>query len=102
MHIAKGKLMYEFKAKVWQHSATGGWFFVSVPDQVAIEIRSQIKWQEEGWGRLKARAKTKNTEWETALWFDTKLKTYLLPIKSTVRKKEGILTNDVLLITIWV
>ena len=35
-------------------------------------------------------AKTGNTQWETAIWFDTKLDTYLLPLKAEIRKKEKI------------
>ena len=36
----------------------------------------------EGWGRLKATAKIGNSEWATAIWFDTKINTYLLPLKA--------------------
>lgn len=93
---------YKFKAKVWQHNSTGGWYFVSLPKEMAKEIRSQLKWQEEGWGRLKAKAELKTIQWETAIWFDTKSDTYILPLKADIRKKVKVNLNDILEITVFV
>jgi hypothetical protein len=88
------KIHYEFSGIVWQHSASGGWFFVSLPIELAAEIRQHTKGYEEGWGRMKATAKVGATTWGTAIWFDTKLGTYLLPIKSEIRRKERIKTKS--------
>jgi Domain of unknown function (DUF1905) len=96
------KIKYEFSASVWQYPGPGGWYFVSVPEHYASEIRDHLKWQEEGWGRLKATAIIGNTEWETAVWFDTKLNTYLLPLKAEVRKKENIMEGNSLNISILI
>ena len=98
---AKG-IKYEFTAKPWQHSSPGGWYFVSLPKKIGKEIREHLKWQEEGWGRRKATAKIKETEWETAIWFDTKAGTYLLPLKATVREKLKIEVGKNIKVIIWV
>ena len=56
---------------------------------MSAEIRKQLKWQEEGWGRLRCAAvKIGTTTWETAIWFDAKQETYILPVKKEIRKKE--------------
>lgn len=47
-------------------------------------------------------AKIGNTQWETAIWFDTKLDTYLLPLKAEIRKKEKITTDKEIEIMIWI
>lgn len=60
-----GKIRYEFVGEAWQHSSSGGWHFVSVPTTIAREIRENLGWQEEGWGRLKTTARIGGTEWET-------------------------------------
>lgn len=91
-----GQIKYEFSAKSWQHVSTGGWYFVSLPTEMAKEIRIALKNEEEGWGRLKAIAIIGNTEWKTALWFDTKNNTYLLPLKAEIRKKENIETGKLI------
>ena len=41
-------------------------------------------------------------QWETAIWFDTKLDTYLLPLKAEIRKKEKITTDKEIEIMIWI
>lgn len=82
------KITYPFSAEVWKHSSPGGWHFISLPKKLAEEIRENLKWQEEGWGRLKVVAKIETSEWETAIWFDTKADTYFLPLKAEIRKKQ--------------
>lgn len=99
--LIKG-IPYQFQSEVWQHKSEGGWYFVSLPEVLSNEIRKNFKNEEEGWGRLKAYAKIGNTEWKTAIWFDTKYKTYILPLKSDVRKKEKIESNSDISVTIWV
>ena len=96
-----GKIKYEFTTTLWQHTASGGWHFVSLPEMVSSEIRSLLKSSEEGWGRLKAIAKIGNTEWNTAIWFDTKRNTYLLPIKASVRLKENLKIKTEISINLW-
>jgi len=96
------RIKFAFKAKSWQHASPGGWYFVSLPKDLAKEIREALKSEEEGWGRLKAIAKIGNTEWSTAIWFDTKKKTYLLPLKAEIRKKEQVKIENELEVVIWI
>jgi hypothetical protein len=97
-----GKIQYAFCAKVWQHPAPGGWYFVSLPAETSAEIRNHLKNHEEGWGRMKATAKIRNSQWETAIWFDTKLNTYLLPIKAEIRRKENLKETTQVETLIWI
>ena len=97
-----GKVKYAFSARTWQHASPGGWYFVSLPVDMAAEIRANLKWQEEGWGRLKAIAQIGQTKWETAIWFDTKHNTYLLPLKTEVRKKERIESDQTIHVFLWI
>lgn len=90
------EISYSFSAKLW-HSE---WYFVSLPEDTSNEIRAFFKSFEEGWGRLKVTAKVGNTEWKTAIWFDTKSGTYLLPIKADIRKKEKLQIDQSLDITL--
>lgn len=89
---------YSFSAKVWYSE----WYFVSLPEDMANEIRTQFKLLEEGWGRLKVVAKIGKTEWKTAIWFDTKSKTYYLPLKKEVRIKEKVGIDTLVLVTLWI
>lgn len=84
---------YEFTAEPWQYKGKGAWIFVSLPKKTSGEIRKLFGHEEEGWGRLKATAVIGSSEWKTAIWFDSKANTYLLPLKSEIRKKENVETG---------
>jgi hypothetical protein len=95
-------IKYHFNSKPWKYIGPGSWIFISLPEDVSREIRNNLKSEEQGWGRLKAVAKIRKTEWKTAIWFDTKMKTYLLPLKAAIRKKESIEIDKKISVTIWV
>ena len=85
---------YTFNGVVWRHQETGGWHFVTLPKIMSKKIRKLHGSSEEGWGRLKVIAEFKEAKWETAIWYDTKHESYILPIKATIRKKENINDGD--------
>ena len=98
-------MKYEFSAKAYQYSSSEemcGWTFVSLPKELSTEIRDNFKCLEEGWGRLKITAKLGGSEWQTAIWFDTKQETYLLPLKAKIRKQEKVALGEDLKILIRV
>lgn len=96
------QIQYDFEAIAWKYTGKASWYFVSLPKDQSKEIRTILKSEEEGWGRLKVKAKISNTDWETAIWFDTKLDTYLLPLKTEIRKKETINDGSAVKASIWV
>ena len=81
---------YKFLQSIWKSSGKGAWYFVTIPNSISEEIRANFSEQEQGWGRLKAKAKINQTQWNTSVWFDTKLSSYILPIKSDIRRKESL------------
>ncbi|WP_298534909.1 DUF1905 domain-containing protein [uncultured Algibacter sp.] len=98
----QAKINYKFSAKLWKDASSGGWFFVSLPKDISKEIREHLKWQEEGWGRMKAVAIINNLEWNTAIWFDTKSNTYLLPVKAEIRKKAYLQLDDIIHVNVLI
>lgn len=98
----QGLIKYGFTAEVWMSAPTGGWYIVSLPTEISTEIREHLKWQEEGWGRLKAEAEINSIRWQTAIWFDSNQKTYLLPLKADIRKKLDMQINQSLEVNIFV
>jgi hypothetical protein len=96
------KINYEFSGEIWRYNGTGGWFFITMPVDLSKEIRDMLQWQEEGWGRLKVSAIINTLEWKTSIWFDTKLNTYLLPIKAEIRKKANLENGTIVTVSILV
>jgi len=85
---------YTFSDKPWKYEGKGSWVFVSLPVDLSQEIRSHFQHEEEGWGRLKCTAKIGESEWQTAIWFDTKLSRYILPLKAGIQRKEKICLEE--------
>lgn len=109
-----GALSIQFTAVVWRYESKGGWYFVSLPEEDSARIREMFKSQEQGWGRLKVEAsfdltgrlredkggQPPRTSHKTAIWFDTKRNTYLLPIKADIRNDAGIDEGDEVEVTV--
>lgn len=91
---------YKFKGKVWKYKGPAGWHFVTLTKTLSRTIRKNHGVSEEGWGRLKSTAVIGQTEWSTAIWFDTKAAGYILPIKASVRKAEDIRTGSTVAVTL--
>ncbi|MFY7991463.1 MAG: DUF1905 domain-containing protein [Fluviicola sp.] len=96
------QVKYDFEASVWRYNALSSWCFVSIPAYMAQEIREFFGREEAGFGRLPVNASIGVTTWKTAIWFDTKHKTYLLPVKSSVRKQEGIAEHALVRVSIFI
>lgn len=75
---------------------------MTVPKILAAKIRKKHVVSEEGWGRLAAVAKIGGSVWKTAIWYDSKASSYLLPIKAQVRKAESAEVGDNLKIVITI
>jgi hypothetical protein len=85
-----GPITYTFASELWLSPSKGGWWFASLPIGMSEEIRSTMQRLKGGWGRLHVSAQVGDTTWSTAIWYDTKRRTYLLPIKTYVRKQQGL------------
>ena len=83
------KKEYKIKAKVWVYPGLGGWHFVNVDKKISAEIRKVFPK-----GFVKIRAQIGQTAWDTSLFPHKQSASYLISIKSAVRKKESIFDGD--------
>ncbi len=88
--ITNKLITYQIEGKVWKVDGPAGWYFLSMEKSLSRHIRKEFFNSEEGWGRLKATLSLRKSNWNSAIWFDTKLECYLVPIKKEIRKIEGI------------
>lgn len=100
MNIKAKLKKYSFKGKVWKYKGPAGWYFVTLPRKLSMTIRKAHGLSEEGWGRLKANASIGDCKWQTAIWFDSKFVSYLLPIKASVRKNININAGSSITVTL--
>lgn len=93
--------MYTFTATVWKYPGqAGNWYFVSLPKKEAQKIKAAYIGKRKGWGSIRVLAQVGETEWATSIFPDKKMDTYLLPIKASIRKKQGITTQKKVRISI--
>ncbi len=59
-------------------------------------------YSQSSWGRLKVKVTLHVDEWSTSLWYDTKLSSYLLPIKAAIRQKNLLEVNHEVSINIQI
>lgn len=81
---------YEFRAKLWEYQGSGAWFFVTLPGDKAAEIKHLFGTPWRGWGSVRVEATIGASVWKTSIFPDKESASYLLPVKSTVRKAEGL------------
>ncbi len=85
---------YSFDAEIWLHSGEAAWHFVSLPKKLSKEIKSEFGDMARGWGSLPVKVQIGGSKWITSIFPDTKSNTYLLPVKSEIRKREKIVLGD--------
>ena len=94
--------MYAFRAELWQYEGPAAWHFVSLPLDVADDIRARFGTHASGFGSIKVEAAVGSTRWSTSLFPDKTRGTYLLPIKKAVRVAEGIEPGDLVIVSLRV
>jgi hypothetical protein len=90
------KKIFAFKARLWRYEGPSSWCFVTIPKNTAKRIRSLLQASEESWGRLKTTVNIGSSNWKTSIWYDRKAKSYLLPIKKSIRNKEDLTVGQIL------
>ena len=92
-------MSYSFEAKLWRWQAeTASWVFVTLPEDIAFAIRCEAETR--GWGSVAVAAQIGATHFQTSLFPNKALNSYLLPVKATVRKAEGLSDGDTAHVTL--
>lgn len=82
-----------FSSQVWIAPGDAAWCFVTVPEEQAELIRLESG-PRVGFGSVKVEARIGDSTWSTSVFPETK-RTYVLPLKRSVRHAQGILAGDV-------
>jgi hypothetical protein len=78
----------EFSGEVWEWRGPSPYFFVTVPDEESAELEATSSLVTYGWGMIPVEATIGTTRWTTSLF--PKDGRYVVPLKSVVRKAEGL------------
>ena len=87
------ELDWYFTAKLWVYSGAGAWHFVTLP----VDVTEQIKFyreQRRGFGSIRVQVTIGSTQWQTSIFPDKASNSFVLPIKSAVRKQEALVVGQ--------
>jgi hypothetical protein len=93
-------MSYVVTAEVWRYPGKAGWHFVTLPLDIADEVRARSAGSANPFGSVPAQVSLGTTTWSTSLFADTKSASYLLPLKAPVRRREGITAGDTVTLAI--
>ena len=85
---------FAFTAELWEYEGAAAWIFVSLPAELADDIRELTEGRRNGFGSVKVLAAIDDTRWSTSLFPDGARGTFLLPVKKAVRVAEGVTVGD--------
>lgn len=87
---------FTFSSKLWiwkNEENKWSWYFITLPVDISKEIKSLISSKPKKWRwSVKVKARIGFMSWSTSIFPDNKSWSYLLPVKSDVRKSLHI--ND--------
>ena len=78
---------------IWKGEAAGRWYFVTVPEEQAGEIRAHAFGLPRGFGSVRVEATISGVTWRTSL-FPLNSGGYVLPVKAAVRREAGLAAGD--------
>ncbi|WOS66332.1 DUF1905 domain-containing protein [Sinorhizobium fredii] len=79
---------FEFDADLWLYPGKGGWHFVTLPADIAGQIKFLAEPKARGWRSEAVIVRIGKTEWTTSVFPDKASGSFLLPVKAEVRRKE--------------
>lgn len=83
---------FEFNGMIWYWRGPAPFYFVTVPEAHSREIKAVSNQVTYGWGVIPVDVEIGGTRWKTSLFPKDNL--YLVPIKASVRKAEGLEEGD--------
>ena len=84
----------DFEAELWRYDGEAGWFFVSLPTELADAIQDENGPLASRFGSVRVSVRVGSSRWATSVFPDRGRGTYLLPVKKSVRLAEGLDAGD--------
>jgi hypothetical protein len=90
----------DFDGELWFWRGPAPWHFITVPEAESRDLDSTAGSVSYGWGMIPVTARVGETRWKTSLY--PKDGRYIVPVKTAVRKAEGLDVGDVVSIRLTV
>jgi Domain of unknown function (DUF1905) len=100
----------QFEAEVWLWQSKGAWHFLTLPLDKAQELQAVDGTylhivhhkKRRGWGSIPVTVRIGSSTWDTSIFPDTRSDSYILPLKSDIRKREKIAVGHLVSVEIQI
>jgi hypothetical protein len=83
---------WTFEAELWSSESVASWVFLTLPPEVGEDVRL-LSGPPTGFGSVRVEVTVGTSSWRTSV-FPDKARGYVLPVKSAVRRREGLELRD--------
>jgi hypothetical protein len=81
--------VFEFTSDLWLYPGEVGWYFVTLPVEVADGI-DEIVEERAGFGSIPVEVTVGSSTWRTSIFPDKEIASFVLPVKKAVRQRENL------------
>lgn len=85
---AQATACYQCEAALWKFTGPAAWHFITLPAKLAAEIEAFHRDLKKDFGTISVSATIGKSKWQTSIFKDKKHRSYLLPVKAEIRRKE--------------
>jgi hypothetical protein len=85
---------YAFTAQLWLHPGESGWHFLTVPPEIGADIAERTTGTRRGFGSVRVTAAVGGSAWRTSLFPDAGTRSYLLPVRRSIRTAARLRAGD--------
>lgn len=93
---------YKVTSKVVPYPGMAAWHFAYVDKKQAEIIKKKHEPKKRGFGSIRVKVALGKTKWDTSIFPDKHSGSYLLPIKASVRRAEGVDAGDTITFTLTI
>jgi Domain of unknown function (DUF1905) len=88
-------MQLRFDAELWVTEGETGWHFVTLPVDLAEDVRDHSEGRTAGFGSVPVKVTIGATSWSTSIFPDKRRNSFVLPLKKAIRKAEQLEVGDV-------
>jgi hypothetical protein len=88
-------MQLRFDAELWVTEGEAGWHFITLPVDLAEEVRDHSEGRTAGFGSVPVKVTIGATSWSTSIFPDKRRNSFVLPVKKAIRKAEQLDVGDV-------
>ena len=88
-------MKYKVRSKIIPYPGMAAWYFAFVDRELSEKIYKKHHVKKAGFGSIRVTATLGKSKWQTSIFPDKQSGGYVLPLKSKIRRAEGVDAGDV-------